>query len=104
MGTTESPEDSGAVLIFANTLREAKRMFTREWHGSMFDEYTEARVSWLRGKDWLFKEANKSKLSCNIPHIVDSPKVCKACECWGKSELDAEGYCTECAEDRREAV
>jgi len=93
---TVGPEE-GAVLIFAHTAREAKKVgwyavclfFTME-----FTDMAVRRITDSHG--WLWSEANKEKLSKDIPHVNDNPHTCKRCEMWGHAEILDSGLCEDC--------
>jgi hypothetical protein len=89
----------GAVLIFAHTSKEAKRIGWRDSNvlHDMTDSYVEVRIRYLKQSPYLFKEAEKTKLKKDIPHVIDSPTSCKRCELWG-GELNNDGYCESCIE------
>ena len=81
----------GAVLIFAHSIKEAKKLafpVLQEW----FDmDWIDMRVNRIYG-DWLQKEKLK-----NEPHTVKNPKVCEVCETWGTEPYD-EHICKYCYE------
>lgn len=79
----------GALLVFAETARDAKRAaypVLADW----MVEYTEVRVKWLRrGADHLREREG--------PHVVESPRVCVRCEMWYAAEpYNEEGVCALC--------
>lgn len=88
-------KELGAILVFANNLKEAKKLAypaLLDW----FDlDFLDMRTVWLKNSPYLFKEANQELLKNNIPHVIDSPTICKNCELWG-NELDINGFCSEC--------
>ena len=92
----------GAILIFAHTAREAKKV---AWNSYSFiqeicdGEYINLRVRLERNANHLFKEANQDKLKADEPHVIESPTTCNGCELWGY-ELNKEGYCEDCQADR----
>ncbi|MDQ7818716.1 MAG: hypothetical protein RDU14_16945 [Melioribacteraceae bacterium] len=91
----------GAVLIFAHTAREAKKLTFPELKGWCGDqEWIDVAVNRLKG-EWLYAEADQEMLKNNIPHVIDCPKsTCKQCECWG-SKLNEEGICEDCIEEEK---
>jgi hypothetical protein len=92
----------GAILIFANSLKEAKKL---AWGSHTFlneicdEDYTDMRVKWLKGKDYIFEQIpdwSKELLKENKSHIVESPNSCETCHHWGL-KLNKSGLCEECA-------
>jgi len=55
-------------------------------------------VTWMRGSDYLLKQADPEKLKADTPHVIESPECCIKCERWGM-ELDSEGICESCNEN-----
>lgn len=90
---------AGAVLIFAHTAREAKKLAFPELKGWCDgQEWIDVAVRKLK-KEYLYAEADLEKLKNNIPHVIYSPTItCKQCECWGL-ELNGDGICTNCIEE-----
>ena len=92
MGHGGEPED-GAVLIFAHTAKEAKKI---AWSGILIDlcdhDYTNLRVKLIRDSEWLRAE----RRSDTEPHIVDDPRSCACCFLWGRSEIGDDGLCDYC--------
>lgn len=84
-------ESEGAVLVFANTAKEARRLsFGYCWN---VDNWFDQAVRWLR-QFGIEKLANQEKLEAGIPHVVDNPISCKNCELWGCGVRDNEClYC-----------
>lgn len=93
--TGGSPE--GAILIFANSAKEAKRIAYPIILDYFTDEYIDVAVRWLTDSDFLFEEADQDKLKKNIPHVIDNPKSCKECGFWG-FKLNDQGICENCLE------
>lgn len=94
-GTTE-----GAILIFAHSVREAKRV---AWDATTFlqdatdGNYTDLAVTLIRDGNHLFAEGNAEKLAADIPHVIECPTSCKGCHLWGEP-LNEQGYCEGCEE------
>jgi hypothetical protein len=96
MGSAGEPEE-GAVLIFATSQREAKKIFWQTCQGDVAgDDYLCVRVTRLRDKDWLITDANQAFLLGGKPHVVVSPKSCKCCGCWGHEPIEDSGLCDTC--------
>ena len=92
---SDGEPQEGAVLVFAHTAREAKRV----GYSSSFMwgcDYIDYRVQWLRDA-FLYKEADQEKLKNGIPHVVENPTACKNCLLWGY-EINKEGICENCQE------
>jgi len=87
----------GAVLIFAHSVKEAKRVGWGVMSGMIADEYTDMAVRLIKD-DYMFRQTyqwSKNKLEHDEPHVVDSPPSCKGCELWG-FDLNDDGYCSDC--------
>ena len=82
----------GAVLIFARTAREAKRIsWGRFFIPDICDEYIDYGVRLIRNGAHLMKLATS-----NQPHVIESPPTCPRCELWGgESMRDSDGPCCE---------
>lgn len=85
------PEE-GAVLTFAYSHKEAKKLSFREIN---LDEWLELRGRLIKD-DFIFELGNKEKIIKGIPHCIDCPESCKMCELWGVSRLNKKGYCENC--------
>jgi hypothetical protein len=86
--------EEGAVLIFANTARQAKPLAFYSVIGELCDSYLDVAVRRLRKEPWLFKEQLK-----DTPHVIDDPKTCSSCHTWGQSEIGEDGFCNDCREE-----
>ncbi len=83
-----------AILIFAHTVKEGKKISFGTLQ-SLFDcEFVDMRVRLLK-EEHLFKEADQEKLKAGIPHVIESPKVCGNCEVWGGYPVE-NGQCCFC--------
>lgn len=101
MGYVEDPRE-GAVLIFACSVREAKLLawpILRSWFQV---DYIDVSVRLVKDSEYLYAEADQEKLALDKPHVIESPRTCEDCKLWGVSELNEEGYCNDC-QDEREA-
>jgi hypothetical protein len=79
-----------AVLIFANTAKEAKKVFWRD-NPLEIESFLDVRVELLKfGHEFLEKEKTS-----DYPHVV-FPKVCDVCGMWGISEIGEDGLCDDC--------
>ncbi len=85
----------GAVLVFAHTVKEAKIEAWGIVSDYCTDEYTDMAVTWLKDRGFLLSQADPVKLAKGIPHIIESPILCKSCNLWGY-KLNEQGYCEDC--------
>jgi hypothetical protein len=84
----------GAALIFANTEKEAKKVFWRE-NPLEIESFLDVRVELLKyGHGFLEKEKQSA-----YPHVV-MPKSCSACNMWGISEIGDDGLCDDCRKEK----
>lgn len=86
----------GAVLIFAHTVKEAKKIGWYICSDMMVDEYIDMAVNRLRNEDYLYAQADQEKLDNSIAHVIDNPKICIECETWGSSPIGDDGFCDTC--------
>ena len=92
-----SGKADGAVLVFANTVKEAHKTawpFIHVWTGC---DYIDVAVEWLRDSPHLMTLAKK-----DTPHVIEHPPICKNCGYWGY-ELDEAGCCEDCREEIEDA-
>lgn len=81
-----------AVLVFARTNREARKLVA-PWLFSLIEcEFTAMRVQRIRGDGEAFI---RSLAKSDEPHVIDNPPPCKECETWGH-EIGADGLCEGC--------
>lgn len=92
----------GAILVFAHTVREAKKIGWQAIGGDFISKYIDMAVQlfWNTDKDteyhWLFAEADSSKLLADEAHVIESPRYCKICEFWGHAPINVELICKDC--------
>ena len=89
--------NSWAILIFASTAKEAKKVFFFN-NPSAENHYLDLRVKWQKDRPHLLEQADPDKLAAGISHIVDSPICCKTCEQWGPPLTD--NICDDCREEK----
>ena len=80
----------GACLIFANSIREAKRLafpVIQFWFDS---EWIDIRVRTLADHEYL-----RSEQKSEFPHVVESPISCSECGLWITGEIK-NGVCPDC--------
>jgi len=88
----------GAVLVFANTAREAKKLAWQTYVNDLCDnEWTDLRVTHEKKRPWLMEQAVK-----DIPHVIDAPLTCTECLLWG-GEIGDDGLCEDCRENMETA-
>ena len=88
----------GAFLCFAHSWREARNVSWRSARFDITDDFLDLTARLIKGEDYLYKQANQTLLSQNIPHVIDSPITCSRCYTWGGYEIDETGYCEGCKE------
>jgi len=88
-----------AVLIFANTVREARKTGYPQMITD--GDYTDFTVMQLpEHQSYLYAEADQEKLLADVPHAVN-PNTCSQCEMWGTGE-QVDGVCERCRDDELE--
>ena len=83
-----------AILVFANTAQEAKKIAYRDGE---FDSYIDVRVRAMKPKPCIMSQMIKDE-----PHANNCPDECKRCEQWGM-ELNHLGICANCDNPEAEA-
>lgn len=92
----------GAVLVFAHSFREAKKIAYPVVRGWTDCEYLDVKGFHFPNDAWLKEHAaDQRKLAAGEPHVIDNPPTCKGCDLW-HDELEESGYCESCAEEREE--
>lgn len=85
-------QSEAAVLIFANSVKEAKRI---GWSSVLYEicdnEYIDIGINQMKDSPWVFAEMKSDK-----PHVVEDPECCSQCESWGSELID--GICQSCGE------
>ena len=92
----------GAILVFARTAKEARRL---AWHRAAWEweSWLDVAVLRLRENDHLYAEADAQKLAADEPHVIDDPRCCADCMCWG-DPIGEDGLCPSCRELAEEAA
>ena len=93
MGSDGDPAEC-AILIFAFTAKDAKRLLVRHWPGDV-DSYLDFQVRWLKGNTDVFKNLSLAQELRNEPIVVDSPTGCPSCDKWGIPLME-DGRCKDC--------
>lgn len=94
---SDGPEQ-GAVLVFAHTQREARRISYPVLSNFTCAEWIDTTATLIKDSAYLFTCADQKKLVEDVPHVIDNPPSCVRCERWGTGPLDASGVCEECRE------
>ncbi len=71
--------EEGACLIFARTVKEAKRIGFPTVGGWLDTPWTDFAVQRLNAPH-LLNEASPDKMASGTPHVIASPKICPVCE------------------------
>lgn len=92
----------GAILIFAKTAKEARKI---GWHEMKMLHDT----SWVdmavrrqrKNLTYLYGDGDFIKLKDDVPHVVVDMRVCPSCELWGEDggEPDENGQCGYCRDE-----
>ena len=90
-------QQEAAVLIFAHTAKEAKKVAWKEIGDLFVYDYTDIGIRLLRNSDYLFDNADPKLVASDTPHAIDSPKGCEQCELWGDELVD--GRCQSCRDN-----
>jgi hypothetical protein len=94
----------GAVLVFAHSARDAKRLGWRtikEWTGSEYLVVARplpGKEVWLAAQEGVDLEGE--------PRMIGSPQCCDRCDLWGTaplSQLGGEVVCETCADEDDDA-
>lgn len=86
--------EEGAVLVFANTAKEARKLTYK--NGLVVEEFIDSRARLLKEDSFL-----RAQQKHDYPHVIESPIICKYCAQWGKEMHDNE-QCEDCFELRME--
>ena len=85
----------GAILIFANNAKEAKKLARQSSVISeLADDFLDVTVTWLKNSPYLFKQM----LTDDTPCFVESPITCTHCGMWGMGDIGEDGVCEACKE------
>jgi hypothetical protein len=88
----ESGKSEGSILIFANSIKEAKRTGAPVIMSWTLGEYINVRVNLLKDKQFQYLHA----LAINDdPHVIDHIPTCDLCEMWGTGII-TNGICSTC--------
>jgi len=95
----------GAVLVFAHSAMEAKRLGWRtiqEWTGTEYlnvvARHMPSEQGWLAAQEGVDLESE--------PRMIGSPQCCDRCELWGTApliQLSGESVCETCADEDDDA-
>jgi hypothetical protein len=95
------PEE-GAILIFAHSVKEARKVGWNMMGCELTDEYIDFAATIIRKSPWLREEANALKLANDEAHVIDDPRSCDECGMWGIYQIGEDGLCEECRDDQLE--
>ena len=71
----------GACLVFARNAKEA-RQFAFPTIGGWFDtDWIDCAVKWMKGKDFLYEEADAEKLKAGEPQLSNRQRFVQAVNC-----------------------
>lgn len=85
----------GAILIFANNAKEAKKLARQSSVMSeLTDDFLDVTVTWLKNSPYLFKQMPTDDTPC----VIDSPQTCSECGMWGMGDIGEDGVCDACKE------
>ena len=85
----------GAILIFANNAKEAKKLARQSSVISeLAENFFDVTVTWLKNSQYLFKQMRSSE----TPHFIDNPITCTHCGMWGMGDIGEDGVCEACKE------
>ena len=68
----------GAILVFAYTAKEARRLAWQSGECLNVDEWIDLAVRWKRDKS-IYALADQEKLQAGLPHIISDPAGCASC-------------------------
>jgi hypothetical protein len=92
----EAGSCEGAILVFANSVQEAKKLAYEYNNGIYYpycDSFIELAVRLIKGHDYLYKLSKN-----NFPHVILEIPICNHCGFWGTGEL-IKGLCPNCIEE-----
>lgn len=99
---SEDGSEGGAVLIFAHNAKEARDIGHPYVADFFSTDWIHMRVRWLKHAEHLRAEGVKEKLDNDIPHVIDSPRICPNCELWGNTPIklkDGREVCEGCRDE-----
>lgn len=97
----EAGSSECAVLIFANTAREARAIGFTAMRDMITDEFTDFAVYLMKNVPHLYAEAPATVLIENTAYVVDNPKSCHRCNQWGQP-IGSDHLCGDCRFERDE--
>ena len=79
----EAGSDDGAILIFANNAKEARKIGYTEAMASLgCESWIDFAVCLIKNPQ-IFSEANDMKIMRGEAHIILEPELCPTCQTWG---------------------
>lgn len=92
----EAGPSEGAILVIANTSKEAKKLAWKSEECMNVEGWIDLTVRLLRFDAHVIPLADQAKLQQEQPHVIASPLACEACGRWGAG-LDADNCCLNCS-------
>ena len=86
-----------AVLVFANSAKEARKLAWPKVQYDIVTEWTDLGVKWMRNEKSVWPLGDQDLLASNTPHVVLGPICCESCGLWGCG-IDNSGMCGCCGE------
>lgn len=87
----EAGSCEGAVLVFAENYKQAKKICYEDVMSLFGGEYIGVRVSSMKNNEVDLLKLSKS----DMPHVIDDPPCCRECEHWG-DVLVQDDICDQC--------
>lgn len=103
MGFVGDAPEEGAVLVFAHDAREARPLAYLGLNGLSETAYVDVRVRRMRKHlDYLRTLGDDEKLAEDRSHVIDDPRSCPSCGCWGVPIEDGDNACQRCRAEAAE--
>lgn len=87
----------GAILVIANTAREARMLAWESGECINVEKWIDLTVRLIRNNADIMLLADQAKLQQEQPHVVASPLSCEECGIWGAGLAD-DNRCGNCEE------
>lgn len=93
----EAGPEEGAILVIANTTREAKKLAWQSGACWNVDEWIDLATRLIKDDIYILSLADQKELRLGHPHIIDNPIGCDKCGMWGV-EITIDKLCGNCNE------